>query len=198
MISCDECQKKIVAVLDNEASEGDEELIGAHLKDCPECGAFQADMVRIRQHFVSVPMPGLSPAVGQELMQVAQTDSLRSKRLGRDKSASRQPLLLRFPRLTWAAGLAGVFLIVISWLACFNLARKVRVLRQELQVARRDIAVAQAEKQLTEDQERQQKAISALYFRMQELEDQVNRFSSPTTDFLPTELNRLSDRRSGL
>ncbi|MGD8501794.1 MAG: zf-HC2 domain-containing protein [Phycisphaerales bacterium] len=198
MISCDECQKKIVAVFDNEANKGDEELIGVHLKDCPECRAFQGDMVRIRHQFVSVPMPSLSPAVGQELMQVAQTDSLRSKSLGCDESGKRQPLLLRFPRLTWAAGLAGVFLIVISWLACFNLARKVKVLRQELQTARRDIAVAQAEQQLKEDRERQQKAISALYFRMQELEDQVNQFSSPRTNFLPTQLNGLSDRRSGL
>ncbi|MHC4557893.1 MAG: hypothetical protein ACYS80_11390 [Planctomycetota bacterium] len=131
-------------------------------------------------------------------MQVAQADSLRSTSLRSGKNVNRQPLLLRFPRLTWAASLAGVFLIVVSWIVCFNLARKVKVLRQELQIARRDIAVVQAEKKLKEDQERQQKAISALYFRMAELEEQVNRFSSPRTTFLPTELNGLSDRGGGL
>jgi ABC-type transport system involved in cytochrome bd biosynthesis fused ATPase/permease subunit len=150
-------------------------------------------------------MPSLSPVVEKELMQVAQADSLRSKRLGRDKSISHQPLLLRFQRLTWAAGLAGLFLIVVSWLACYTLGKEVSDLkgrleasRQELAAARYDLTVAQAEKQFKEDQERQQKAISALYFRMQELEEQVNRFSSPRTTFLQTELNGLAERRGGL
>ena len=198
MISCDECQKKIVAVFDNEGNKEDEELVSVHLKGCSACRVFQEDMVRLRQQFVSVGVPSLSLAVEKELMQVAQADSLRSKRLGRDKSVSRQPLLLRFPRLTWAASLAGLFLIVISWLACFNLAGKVRVLRQELQIARQDIAVAQAEKQLKEDRKREQKAITALYLRMAELEERVEHFSSPRTTFLPTESNGFSDRSGGM
>jgi hypothetical protein len=60
------------------------------------------------------------------------------------------------------------------------------------------MAVAQAEQQLKEDQERQQKAISALYFRMQELEERIDDFSSPRTTFFPAEQNVLSDRRNGL
>jgi len=198
MISCDECQEKIVAVFDNEANEADEGTVWGHLKDCPECRAFHKDMVRLRQQFVSVPVPGLPAAVEQELMQVAQADALRSKSLSRDKGVNRQPLLLRFPRLRWACSLAGLFLIVISWLACFTLAKETASLRQELQVARQEIAVAQAEKQVKEAQERQQKAISALYFRMNELEERVDRFSSPRTAFFPTELNGLSGRRSDL
>lgn len=198
MIPCDECQKKLVAVFDNEANEADEGLVWGHLKDCHQCRAFHKDMVGLRQQFVSVPVPGLPATVGQELMQVAQADSLRSKSLHRDKAVNRQPLFVRFPRLTWACSLAGLFLIVISWLACFTLAKKTTSLRQELQVARREVAVAQAEKQLKDAQERQQKAISALYFRMHELEERIDRSPSPRTAFFPAEQNGLSDRRSDL
>ena len=179
MISCDECQKKLVAVFDNEANEADERLVWGHLKDCHQCRAFHKDMVRLRQQFVSVPVPGLPATVGQELMQVAQADSLRSKSLHRDKSVSRQPLFVRFPRLTWACSLAGLFLIVISWLACFTLAKETASIRQELQAAHQEITVAQAEKQVKEAQERQQKAISELHVRVKELEGHVQRGISP-------------------
>jgi len=187
-----------VAVFDNEANEADERLVWGHLRDCPECRAFHKDMVRLRQELVSVPVPGLPAAVGQELMQVAQADSLRSKSLGRDKGVNRQPLFVRFPRLRWACSLAGLFLIVISWLACFTLVRENVGLRQELQAARREMGVAQAEKQVKEAQEKQQKAISALYFRMQELEERIDRSPSPRSVFFPAELNGLSDRRNGM
>ena len=198
MISCDQCQKKIVAVFDNEASEADERLTSAHLKDCPKCRTFQEDMVKIRQQFVSVTMPTLPAALGQELMRQVKADCLSSGASRSKKRLILEPLWARFPRLAWASSVAALFLIVISWLACFALARETASLRQELQVARREVAVAQAEKQLKEAQERQQKAISALYFRMQELEERVDRFSSPRTAFFPTELNGLFDRRSDL
>ena len=191
MISCDECQKKIVAVFDNECSENDKELIDIHLKDCPECLAFQEDIMSIRQQFVSVPMPSLSPTVAQELMQVAQTDSLRGNHLGRDKSMSRQPLLVRSPRLAWAGGLAALFLIAASWMVSFSLARKVEDLTQELETSRREIARAREKEQLKEAQERQQKAISALYFRMQELEQRVDKSASPRSAFFQAEHNGL-------
>ncbi len=204
MISCDECQKKLVAAFDNEASKEDDQLISSHLTDCCECRAFYQDMVRLRQQFVSVPMPTLSPAVAQELMRIAQTDSLPSNRRGHDKNRSRQPLLLRFPRLTWAGGLAAALLVVSSWLACYALTKRVTDLKQQLQasrqelaVAQQDLAVARAEKQREEDRQREQKAITALYLRMAELERRIDRGSLPGTTFLPTEItgpsNRLGD-----
>jgi len=67
-----------------------------------------------------------------------------------------------------------------------------------LALAQQDLAVARAEKQLEEDRQREQKAITALYLRMAELEERVDRFSSPRTAFFPTERNGLSDRRSDL
>jgi len=201
MISCDECQKKLVAAFDNEAGKEDEQLISSHLKDCRECRAFYQDMVRLRQQFVSVPMPSLSPAVGQELMRTIQADSLRGNRRGRDKNRSRQPLLLRFPRLIWAGGLAAALLVVSSWLACYALTKRVTDLKQQLQTSRQELAVAQqdltvarAEKQREEDRQREQKAIRALYLRMAELEERVDRFSGPTATFFPAELNGPSDR----
>ncbi len=192
MISCDECQKKFVAAFDKEGREEDEQLISSHLRDCRQCRTFYQDMVRFRQQFVSVPMPGLPPTVGQELMRMAQADSLRSNRGGHDKNGSRQPFLLRFPHLTWAGGLVAALLLVSSWLASYALTKRVvdlkqqlQASRQELAVARHDLAVARAEEQLKEDRAREQRAITALYLRMAELEERVERFSSPRVTFLP-------------
>ena len=191
MISCDDCQKKLVAILDNEGTEDDEKLISLHLKDCPQCRAFREDMVKLREQFVSIAVPGPSASVQQEVVQLAQADSRRRENRQRDKGAERQPLVLRFPRLTWAGGLAALFLIAASWLVSFNLARKVEALKQELETSRREIALAREKEQLKEAQDRQQKAISALYFRMQELEQRVDRSAPSRSAFLPTEHNGL-------
>ncbi len=205
MISCDECQKKLVAAFDNEASKEDEQLISSHLTDCCQCRAFYQDMIRLRQQFVSVPMPSLPPVIAQELMRIAQADSLQGNRRGRDKNRSPRPLLLRFPRLAWAGGLAAALLVVSSWLVCYAQAKRVVDLRQQLQtsrqelaVARQDLAVARAEEQREEDRKKEQRAITALYLRMAELEERVERSSSPRTTFLPTELNGLPSRQSDL
>jgi hypothetical protein len=124
-------------------------------------------------------------------MQVAQADSLRMENRRRDKGPKPQSLSLRFPRLVWAANLAALFLIVASWLVSFSLARKMNVLREELEISRRKIALAHEKEQLEEAQERQQKAISALYFRMQELEERVDRSASQRSAFFPAGRNRL-------
>lgn len=194
MISCDECQRKLVAILDNEGTGDDEKLISLHLRDCLQCRAFQEDIVKLRQRFVSIPVPGRSASVQQEVMQVAQADSLRKENRGQDKEPEHKPLLLRFPRLAWVGVLAAVFLIAASWLVSFNLAQKVKVMKQELEICRRDIALVREKEQLKEAQEREQKAIAALYFRMQELEKRFDRYSLPRTTFLPAEQNRRSDR----
>ncbi|MHC4508449.1 MAG: hypothetical protein ACYTAO_05750 [Planctomycetota bacterium] len=191
MISCDECQRKLVALFDNEAGKDDEKLIDAHLKDCCECRVFRQDMVRLRQRFGSITIPGLPASIREEIMQLAQADSRRSENRRPDEGAQRRPLLLRFPRLVWAAGLAALFLIATSWVVSFSLAQKVEALGQELETSRREIALAREKEQLEEAQERQQKAISALYFRMQELEQRVDRSASPRSAFFPAERNGL-------
>ena len=201
MISCEQCQKKLVAIFDNEGCDGDEELTNAHLRDCPTCRAFQEDMVRLRQRFTSVTVPGLSAAVENELMQAVQADSLRRENRFDDNRSKNQPMLLRLPRATWITGLAGLLLLIVSLLACYTLGKEVSDLkgrletsRQELAAVRQDLAVAQAAKQLEEEREREQKAISALYFRMQELEQRFDRYYSPRTTLLPAEQNRRSGR----
>jgi len=151
-------------------------------------------MVRLRQQFVSVPMPSPPPQLGRQIMRIAQADRQQSKNLQDSNSVRRQPLSVRFRRLVWASGLAALFLIVLSCLACFVLAKENVSLRQELEAARQEVAVAQAEKQVKEAREREQKAIAALYFRMQELEERIDRSPSATTTFLPAELNGPSDR----
>lgn len=199
MISCDEYQKKLVAVFDNEGCEGDEELTRAHLRDCPACRAFREEMVKLRRQFASVDMPVLPRMMQQELVQVIRADSLRRENRPGDNRALKSPLLLRFPLLARAVGLAALFLIIVSSLACYMLSQKVSDLKgrleasqRQLTAVRQDLAVAQATKKREQDRQKEQKAISALYFRMQELEEQFNRFSSPRTTFLPAERRRPS------
>ena len=201
MISCEQCQKKLVAIFDNEGCDGDEKLTNAHLKDCPACRAFREDMVRFRKRFTSVAVPNLPKAVEKQLMQAVQADSLQKGNRLDDNRPKHRRLLLRRPRAAWIAGMAALFLIGASWLACYTLCKEVSDLRgrletsrQELAAVRHDLAVAQAAKQLEENREKEQKAISALYFRMRELEERFDRYYSPRTTFLPVEQNARSNR----
>ena len=201
MISCEQCQKKLVAILDNEGCDGDEGLTNAHLKDCSTCQAFREDMIRLRKRFTSAAVPYSTKAAKKQLMQVVRADSLRRENQLDDNESKHRSVLLRLPRAAWITGLAGLLLIVASLLACYTLANKVSDLkgrletsRQELAAVRHDLTVTQAAKQLEDDREREQKAISALYFRMRELEERFDRYSSPRTTFLPAEQNARSGR----
>jgi len=199
MISCDEYQKKMVAVLDNEGSEEDERLLSAHLADCPECRAFYDGMVSTRQLFSIATATKATVTIGQDFMRTVEADALQSKKLsGKKHIRSRALFWDKLPRVAWAGGLAAALLIAVSWLACYSLTKEVADLKGQLQAAQQHLAVAQAEKQLEEDRQREQKAITALYLRMAELEERVDRFSLPRTAFFPTELNGLYDRRSDL
>lgn len=194
MISCGQCQEKIVAVFDNEGSQDDRELTSAHLKDCPQCRAFHQDMVKVRQLYFVATAAGEPATIGQDFMRTVEADARRSKKLSCEKHTRGRALFFgKLPRLAWAAGAAAVFLIAASWLLSFSLAREIGDMRQELHAARQEVAAAQAERQLKEAQEREQKAIAALFFRMQELEERVDRFSSPRTTLLPAEQNGLSN-----
>jgi len=55
----------------------------------------------------------------------------------------------RLPRLVWAGGLAAAFLIIVSSLACFVLSRDVADLKHELELARRDVAIARTDDSAT-------------------------------------------------
>ncbi len=199
MISCDEYQKKMVAVLDNEGSEEDERLLSAHLADCPECRAFYDGMVSTRQLFSIATATKATVTIGQDFMRTVEADALRSKKLSGKKHIRSHALFWdKLPRVVWVGGLAAALLVIISWLACYALAREVADLRGQLQAAQQHLAVAQVEKERKEDQERQQKAITAMYLRMAELEKRIDEFSSPRTTFFPTEHNGLSDRWSDL
>jgi len=199
MISCDEYQKKMVAVLDNEGSEEDERLLSAHLADCPECRAFYDGMVSTRQLFSIATATKAAVTIGKDFLRTVEADAQRSKKLSGKKHIRSSALFWdKLPRLAWAGGLAAALLVIVSWLACYSLTKEVADLKGQLQVAQQHLAVARAEKQLEEDRQREQKAITALYLRMAELEERVERFSSPRTVFLPTELNGLSERRSDL
>lgn len=189
MISCDECRQKIVAVFDNEAAEGDENLISAHIEDCPECQAFRAEIVKIRQALVSAAVPAVSLELQYERMHGIEIADMKNKKPDFRERENYEHLAVRFRRLAWAGGLAASFLIVVSWLACIVLAGRVNDLKQQLQKAQQDLAVTDVEKQLAEAQERQEKNTLALYLRMQELEEKLDRGQSGRPVFSPAERN---------
>lgn len=191
MISCNECQKKMVSVLDNESNTEDAKLLFAHLADCEHCYTFYKELIGTRQLFSIATAIKEPVTIGRDFMRTVETDALRSRKLSSVKHIGTRALSHnRFSRMVWA-GAAAAFLIAASWLVSLNLAQKVRVLTHELESSRQEIALTHEKEQVKNDQERQQKAISALYFRMQELEERVNISASPRSSFFPAERNGL-------
>ncbi|MBM4027901.1 MAG: hypothetical protein FJ280_21255 [Planctomycetes bacterium] len=189
MTACNESQTRIVALFDNEAGDEDLRLTADHLHDCPACRAFCLDLVAIRRAGATAPLPTLSPAARQAVLdgikaeQTAATGSRTQDRSG----------WLRFGRLErWAA------LLVIGSLlaACLVLGRTGKDLQTRLGAAEQQVAAIHEQRQIAESQERQQKAISALYFRMAELEDRVNRSSPSQRASLPTGAHDRRERQS--
>lgn len=186
MISCDDCQKKVMAVLDSEAGTEDERLVSAHLADCPKCRKFHDEMISTRQ-LLGIAAAARGPVtIGQDFMWTVEADALRSKKLSGQKTM-RIRVLSRYklPRVVWASGVAAAVLIVVSWLACYALAKQVADVKGRLRAAQQDLAVVRAEKRIEEDREKEQEAITALYLRMAELEERVEGFASPRTTFVP-------------
>ena len=109
----------------------------------------------------------------------SQAERLQARSFSHEKGMDCESLLLRFPRLAWALGVAAVFLVGVSGLTCFVLARENRTLRQELQLARREIAMNDRQQQIADAQNGQQQVISDLHVRVKELERRVQRGISP-------------------
>ena len=80
---------------------------------------------------------------------IAEAGRAKSKSVCLDEGVSRESLLVRFPRLACACGVAVLFLIALSWLACFVLSREVADLRHELELAQRDVAIARTDDSAT-------------------------------------------------
>jgi len=199
MISCDEFQKKMVAVLDNEGSEEDERLLSTHLADCPECRAFYDEMVSTRQLFSIAAAKKAAVTIGQDFMRTVEDDALRNKALyGKKDIRSRALFWDKLPRVVWVGGLAAALLVIVSWLACYAMSREVAELRSQLQGAQQGLAVAHAQGQSEKDRDKEQRAITALYLRMAELEQRLERVSPPRTTFLPMERYGLSDRQDDM
>ena len=77
-------------------------------------------------------------------------DIFRSqKKSKKTTSATFEPNIWRIMSWNKAGCLAAAFLIIFSWVACFVLSRKVTDLRNELEQARRDIALARTDDSAT-------------------------------------------------
>jgi len=199
MISCDDYQKKVVALLDNESSEEDEKLLSAHLAECPDCRAFYGEAMRTRQLFSIATATKPAVTIGRQFMRIVEADAQQGKnRSGPPQTRSQTRFKMDSRRLLMAGGLAAAILVVVSWLACYAMSREVGQLRSQLQGAQQDLAVALAQGQTEKDRDKEQTAITALYLRMAELEQRVERVSLPRTILLPVERHGLSDRQDDL
>ncbi|MBN1362182.1 MAG: hypothetical protein JW993_16420 [Sedimentisphaerales bacterium] len=161
---------KMVALFDNEAGDDDLRSVAGHLRECLDCRAFCLDLIRIRRGTACAPLPRLSQAVGQMVL-----DRVRDG--GADHTKVRAGCRKRFPRTGGLMRWAAVLTIGLLALTCLALNRTAKELRAKLGTAEQQVAAIHEQRQLAESEERQRKAISALYFRMAELEERVNRFS---------------------
>jgi len=146
--------------------------------------------IRVGQEFMSATVPSPPAAGAEEIFQEKREDSQQSKAAREQKGVGREPSRRGFRRLAWAGGLIALCLIALSCLVSLILWKRVEALTGELQVARQDVALFRAEKQLKEmreKQEEEQKAIAALHFRMGQLMDRFDQVYSPRTAFLPME-----------
>ncbi len=191
MTSCAEYQTRIVALFDSEAGDADLRLAAGHLQDCRECRAFHLDLVAIRRAGAAAPVPSLSPTARQAVLDSIKADPAAPTGLcAKDRSVP-----FRFGRLAhWAA----VLVIGSMLITCFVLGRTAKDLQLKLRATEQQVAAIHEKAKLAESQERQQKAISALYFRMAELEERVNRGSPSQRTSVPTPAYDRPARQSNL
>jgi hypothetical protein len=83
-------------------------------------------------------------------------------------------------------------------MTCFALDRTSKDLRTRLGAAERQVAAIHEQAKLAESEERQQKALSALYFRMAELEERVDRSSQSERASLAAQVRDRLERHSDL
>ncbi len=189
MTTCDEYQAGMVALFDNEAKDEDLRFVAGHLQDCPECRAFWLDLVGIRRALASAAVPGLSPAAREAVLDRVRDDQSNPGE-ARAKDRARFFRLGRLMR--WAAVLAIGLLLVL----CAASSREATDLRDKLQAAEWQVALIREEGRVKEAQEKQQKAISALYFRMAELEERVNRASPSQRTSFPAQVYDRAERQN--
>ncbi len=191
MTSCAEYQRRIVMFFDSEAGDEDLRLVAGHLQDCPECRTSCLELVGIRRALASACPPSLSPTVRQGVL-----DSIQAG--PSDRKESRGASGARFLYLGGLGRWAAVLVIGLLSMGCFALGRTAKDLRVKLGSAEQQVAAIQEQAKLAEYQERQQKAISALYFRMAELEERVKRGSPSQRASYPTQAYDRSARQSNL
>jgi len=132
-----------------------------------------------------------------ELLQ-AQAKNLKDRKIARQRNAGRELFMVRFPRLAWVCTMAAVFVALFFCSACLVLARKVDDLEHQLELAHRDIVAARTEGKLEEARNAQQRTVSTLYQRVEELEERIPRIPSARRVCYPEEYYYSRNRRDSL
>jgi len=175
--NCKKYIKHLSAYIDGELTPTMKQAVEKHLAGCADCAERLSRLTALSERSEaalnavadssSVP-PGIPTRVMSEAR--ARRAQLRTVR--------------SFRRVAVAAGTALLVVVVGGAVLFAQMRQEEKTLRNLIALQRDD--VSQAQKQLGEAQERHEKAISALHFRMGELLERVEGLS-PRTVFLPIE-----------
>jgi anti-sigma factor RsiW len=174
---CKNFVKHFSAYIDGELSPNLKEAVEKHLASCADCAE------RLNR------LTALSERSEEALNAVADSTSppagIPTRVMSEARARRAQLRTIRaFRRLAVAAGTALLVVVVGGAVLFAQMRHEERMLKAS--ITERDAAVLRAQKQLQEAQERHEKSISALHFRMGELLERFERFS-PRTAFFPTE-----------
>lgn len=178
---CGKFAKHLSAYIDGESSPPIKAAVEKHLATCSDCAEKLSRWTMLSQRTAaglkavadsSGPPPGIPARVMAEAR--ARRAQLRTVRA--------------LSRLAVGAAVALVA-VVAGGAMLFSAMRHEEQTLKRL-VAHQEDALSRAQKRLAEAQERHEKAISALHFRMGELLERVERFS-PRTVSIPTQADNL-------
>ena len=117
MRPCEDWHRKIVRVLDNEASDEDEREVAEHLQVCASCRGFHEKYARIRGAFRSVADPKVPTGIRQNLVKEIEANvGMQTSCSSSTERTYEDSVLLRHPRWKWYLSAAAVLIAGIAFL----------------------------------------------------------------------------------
>ncbi len=116
MKPCEDWNRKIVRVLDNEAGDEDEREVAEHLHVCASCREFHDKFARIRGEFRSVAEPRVPAGIRQNLVKEIEAGvGMQTSYSSSKQGTYRDSLLLRHPG--WKGYLSAAAAVLIAGIA---------------------------------------------------------------------------------
>jgi len=183
--SCDGYRERFVLWADGEPTAGDPLDLARHLADCPACLTFCADLRTLRGELSASPVPPLSQAWREHLLEQVELEVAKGQRAAFSLRTGPAFSWSSVAALRWVGAVAVALLLLSSWALCFHLNRKIAALRRNTGVPSQIAAQQQKVNHIEQAQDRQQSAIVILHDRMGELERRIVRRASPHRVYFP-------------